>query len=354
MKKYLYSLLTISSLSIPVFASANCSLITRKKEVIEKEIFSNLDTYSLYDEQIIFKQDNSPKNIITKEVDNIFLKQEILSNNIIESEIITFERPKAFPFDFSNDTLYSKNNEVYTNKTEIKDFRYIFHENIFLSFKRYSRSYKDSFLFDFKSEIFQGSIKDFQPKFDDFKKYLPSLDYKKRPFNFDTIENFNHYDFYKDVDKYSNKHSFDLSKKYLFFTGTNLSDKNNDVFYWMPHIKNNKLYFSRVIKNKSFKISSGFYDDSIWTINLKTWMFYIEKIKELLNLPSQEEFSFEKHVQIENNVYYQNFSEKYKQNMIWTKNDLFEKNKYSWSKKEKKIAKEIIDSLKSPTYIELH
>ncbi|WP_406615439.1 hypothetical protein ACJA25_03575 [Mycoplasmopsis hyopharyngis] len=339
MKKYLYSLLTVSSLSVPIFVSAKCS---RTKEELEKEIISNLNSYSLYDEQLIFKQDNSPQNINIKVINDEFLKQEISANNTIESNIIIFEKWKAFPFDFSDDPLRFENNEVYTNKTEVKHFRYIFHENIFLSFKRYSGSYRDNFLFDFKTNVFQGNVKEFQPKFDDFKKFLPSLDYKKRPFNFDTIENFNHYGFYKDVDKYSSKHSFDIAKKYLFFTGTNLSDKNNDdVFYWMPHIKNNKMVFSRVIKNE--KLKSFFSNDAelIRTIKLKTWMFDIEKIKQLLKLPNDQELIFEKHVQIEDNVYYQNFSNEYKKNMIWTKEDFL--NKYSLNKKERKLLQEILE-----------
>lgn len=345
MKKYLYSLLTISSLSIPVFVSAKCSLITRKEKALRKEIFSNLDTYSLYDDQIIFKQDNSPKNIAIKEIDDNFLKQEIFPKKFIKSEIIHFKRNDSTPFDFWNDSLHHSEEvyEISPNKYEWKEIHgYIVDENIFWWFKHYSKSYKDNFLFDFKTNLFEGNIKDFQPKFNDFKKHFPRLDYKKRPFNFDSFEGFDHYDFYKDIDKYSKENSIDNSKKYFFFTGTNLSEKSKDIFYWMPYIKNNKLYFTRVIKNESFS-SSGYCANLTRTVDLKTWMFEIEQIKKLLNLSVQEEFSFQKHIVIENDIYYRNFSDEYKKNMIWTKKDLIKR--YSLNEKEIKILEEILREL---------
>lgn len=356
------SFLSLCPLVIFPLVSAQCSKI-RTKEELEKEIVSNLDSYSLFDEQLIFHQDNSPKNVNITVVDDNFFKQEILPEKIIESEILYFERWWAWPIDFNKGTDINSYQTIIESEPKrdigfdskrhpIKDHKYSW-------FKYYHSSYNDNFLFNFKTDLFQGNLNEFQPKFQDFSKSLPSKDYEGKDFNFDNFSSFNHYDFYKNTKQYAKDHSLDENKKYLFFTGINLygdyerqdeyglatyKKPEDNIFYWMPYIKDNKLYFSRMIKNKKINILHS--KSATRTVSLKTMLFNVEKLKEILKLSPQEEFDFSKHIVIENNTYYQNFSNEYKKNMIWTKEDLLKK--YSTNAKEKKYVEEIIRVAEKP------
>ncbi|WP_406615178.1 hypothetical protein ACJA25_02870 [Mycoplasmopsis hyopharyngis] len=329
MNKSLLRLKTLTFLLIPsvfpTLISTKCEKI-KTKEQLEKEILSNINSYSLFDEQIIFKQDNSPKNITIKEIDDIFLNQKIIPEKIIKSNIIEFKRWFAYPIDFrSNLDLYEKTDESSPKRIEFDSWSPKYTEfDEFLCFKKYDDSYKDDFLFKFKTNLFQGQSDEFKPKFNEFKMYLPSLDYENKPFDFDKFISFEHYDFFKTRKQFSESF-LDASKKYLFFTGTNLSEKSDDIFYWMPYVKDSKLYFSRIIKNDKLTHSSLTLHHSYRNIVLKTYIFDVQKIKKLLNIPSNEELDFNKHVVIEDNIYYQNFSENYKKTMIWTKFNLLEK-----------------------------
>ncbi|WP_406615461.1 hypothetical protein ACJA25_03630 [Mycoplasmopsis hyopharyngis] len=364
-KRILYSFLSLCPLVIFPLISASCSK-TRTKEELRKEIISNLNSYSLFDEQLIFHQDNSSKNVNIKVIDDDFLKQEISPEKTIESEIIYFERTNSWPIEFNdnkNINSYDKNVEgepkriigLDEKQQTIQDSKYSW-------FKYYLSSYKDPFLFNFKPDLLQGNINEFQPKFQDFAKLLPDKDYEGKDFDFDNFSSFNHYNLFKNVKQFSQNHFLDENKKYLFFTGTNLvggfekqdeygvpiyEDSKDNIFYWMPYIKNNKLHFSRIIKNK--KVDFLHSKTSTRTISLNTMLFNIEKLKGMLNLSEKEEFDFSKHIVIENDTYYQNFSNEYKKNMIWTKEQLLKK--YSSNKKEKQCVEEIISNAQIPPRI---
>ncbi|WP_406615977.1 hypothetical protein ACJA25_01330 [Mycoplasmopsis hyopharyngis] len=162
---------------------------------------------------------------------------------------------------------------------------------------------------------------------------LPKLDYKNKKFIYDDIYHFDHHENSKQISKLSQD-----TKKYLFFTGTNLHshfsirDEKGEktwfkTFYWLPYVKDNKIHFVRTIRNKIFvlDILESKSRNNIRDVMMETNIFDIEKLAKKLNLPANEEFDIQKHVVIENDVYYRNFSDSYRQNMIMTKYDLIDK-----------------------------
>ncbi|WP_406615973.1 hypothetical protein ACJA25_01320 [Mycoplasmopsis hyopharyngis] len=330
-QKYLF-LTSLASLSIATLITPSCASL---KKSIENEVPKKWDTYSLLDEKIIFNQDNSPKDITIKSVENEFYKNVIDFDYVLESRIISFYTKNTLPFDFrEKEEIEQSSTKEESNYNRLRVCHPIARERKPKEvFKRFT-GHKNNFLFDFHTNIFLGQkssfVNEYQTK---MVPQLPKLDYEDKKFFYDDIYHFDHHENSKLIAELSKD-----TKKYLFFTGTNLhspfviDDENGKkirfkTFYWLPYIKENKIHFVRTIRNNIFvsDILKRKSRNNIRDVMMETNIFDIEKLAKKLNLPANEEFDVQKHVVVENDVYFRNFSDSYRQNMIMTKYDLIDK-----------------------------